>query len=98
MENVQSRSRLHPLVAGAAAAVIIASAVAVAAIGGYLPGSKADTSDSTAKVSQAAKAKPATRVAAACTECGVVVSVNEVNVLGKGTGARLARGRQGAAA
>ena len=86
MENVQSRSRLHPLVAGAAAAVIIASAVAVAAIGGYLPGSKAGTSDSAAKVSQSAKAKPATRIAAACTECGVVVSVNEVNVLGKGTG------------
>jgi len=32
--------RLHPLVAGAAVAVILAAGVAVAAITGYLPGSK----------------------------------------------------------
>lgn len=88
MENVQAaspaRSRLHPLVAGAAAAVIIASAVAVAAIGGYLPGSKAEPKPATpvaAKVQQ----KP-THVAAACIDCGVVVDVKEVDVMGKGTG------------
>jgi outer membrane lipoprotein SlyB len=41
----QPRSRIHPLVAGAAAAVIIASGVGVAAMTGNLPGSKAQTSD-----------------------------------------------------
>lgn len=88
MENVQAKARLHPLVAGAAAAVIIVSAVAVAAIGGYLPGSKADSTNSPAATSPApaAKSKNPVRVATACTECGVVVSVNEVNVMGKGTG------------
>jgi outer membrane lipoprotein SlyB len=87
VENTQPKTRLHPLVAGAAAAVIIVSAVAVAAIGGYLPGSKADSSNSPAATSQApAKSKTPVRVAAVCTECGVVVSVNEVDVMGKGTG------------
>lgn len=93
MESVQSKSRLHPLVAGAAAAVIIVSAVAVAAIGGYLPGSKADTKESTtanaakesAKTAHAAKPKPV-HVATACTDCGVIVDIKEQNVMGKGTG------------
>ncbi len=80
MENVQSKPRLHPLVAGAAAAVIVASAVAVAAIGGYLPGSKAEQKP------VISKAKPAARVATACTECGVVLDVKEETVMGKGTG------------
>ena len=40
-----SRSRLHPLVAGAAAAVIIASAVGVAAMTGKLPGSSAQQAE-----------------------------------------------------
>ena len=91
MENVQAKARLHPLVAGAAAAVIVVSAVAVAAIGGYLPGSKADPSEPKAAAKeapakpQAAKPKPV-HVATACTDCGVVVDVKEVNVMGKGTG------------
>lgn len=90
MDNVQAKSRLHPLVAGAAAAVIIASAVAVAAIGGYLPGSKADTqadgkTPATAP-SSPAKQKAPVRVAAACTECGVIVDIKEENVMGHGTG------------
>ena len=36
------KTKLHPLVAGAAAAVIVAAGVAVAAITGVLPGSKAE--------------------------------------------------------
>lgn len=36
------KSRIHPLVAGASVAVIIASAVGVAAIAGWLPGSNAE--------------------------------------------------------
>jgi outer membrane lipoprotein SlyB len=82
MENVQARPRLHPLVAGAASAVIIVSALAVAALGGYLPGSKAEPQPAVAK----AQEKPATRVAAVCGDCGVVVGVKEVDVMGKGTG------------
>lgn len=80
MENVQQKSRMHPLAAGAVAAVMVASALAAAAIGGILPGSQAKQKEAVAK------AKPA-RVAAACTECGVVVSVKEETVMGKGSGA-----------
>ncbi len=92
MENVQSKPRLHPLVAGAAAAVIVASAVGVAAVGGYLPGSKAEQAPTGSKPPEQKAAvstnhvKPATRVATACTECGVVVDVKEETVMGKGTG------------
>ena len=88
MENVQARTRLHPLIAGAAAAVIIASAVAVAAIGGYLPGSKADTDTKSAvpPTPTAPKRGSSVRTAAACADCGVVVDVQEVTVMGKGTG------------
>ncbi|HZQ72241.1 MAG TPA: glycine zipper 2TM domain-containing protein [Burkholderiales bacterium] len=45
MEQAQAKSRIHPLVATAAVAVIVLSAVAVAAITGYLPGSSAQKSD-----------------------------------------------------
>ena len=43
METVQ-KSRIHPLAAGAAVAVIIASGVGVAAMTGHLPGSNAEPS------------------------------------------------------
>ena len=90
------KTRLHPLVAGAAAAVIVAAGVAVAAITGVLPGSKADTAPQ-ATPQATAPAKPArTHVASAqpaqhkpvpvCRDCGVIVEVKEVDVLGKGTG------------
>jgi outer membrane lipoprotein SlyB len=95
VENVQ-KTRLHPLVAGAAAALIIACAVAVAAMAGYLPGSKAQQNDEQSEQKTATRSNPSSparvnertpvRVAAACAECGVVVDVKEVNVMGKGTG------------
>ncbi len=56
----QPRARLHPLVAGAAAAVIIASAVGVAAMTGNLPGSKAQN----AEPQQPQPASPAAQAAA----------------------------------
>jgi len=40
--ETQGRSRIHPLVAGASVAVIIFSAVGVAALTGYLPGTSAE--------------------------------------------------------
>jgi len=84
------KTRLHPLVAGAAAAVIVAAGVAVAAITGVLPGSKAEM----APTPEAKSAQPAKQVAQGqpaprkpvCHDCGVIVEVKEVDVLGKGTG------------
>jgi outer membrane lipoprotein SlyB len=98
------KTRLHPLVAGAAAAVIIAAGVGVAAITGVLPGSNAEMAPTPeAKPVQAPKA----RVAAApqaqhkpvpvCRECGVIVEVKETDVLGKGTGVGAVAGGVGGA-
>lgn len=47
------RTRIHPLVAGAAVAVILASATAVAAMTGLLPTTHASTASATAKVDPA---------------------------------------------
>ena len=81
--ETQATRTLHPLMAGAAGAVMIAAGVAVAAITGHLPGSKADT----AVVSQPTKHVQARQhVAAACRDCGVIVEVKAVDVAGKGTG------------
>src|SRR5260221_7437688 len=88
--ETQARTNLHPLMAGAAVAVIIAAGVAVAAITGHLPGSKAET----AVVSQPAKHVPAKQhVAAACHDCGVIVEVKAVDVTRQGTGIRAVAGR-----
>ena len=43
--TTQSRSRIHPLMAGAAVAVIVFSLVGVAAVTGYLPGSSAQKAE-----------------------------------------------------
>lgn len=87
------KTRLHPLVAGAAAAVIVAAGVAVAAITGVLPGSKAEMAPTPeVKSAQPAKTHVATAQTAqhkpvsVCHDCGVVLEVKEVEVLGKGTG------------
>ena len=85
----QTKTRLHPLLAGAAVAVIIAAGVAVAAITGYLPGSNAEMAPEAKPappqashlaqqrqhVAAAKPAEPRQHVAAACTDCGVVVEV-----------------------
>jgi outer membrane lipoprotein SlyB len=61
METAQ-KIRIHPLAAGAAVAVIIASAVAVAAMTGYLPGSNA-TPNTAQQLEQLAAAPTAPVVA-----------------------------------
>lgn len=66
--------KIHPLMAGAAASVIVLSGVGVAAITGYLPGSEAS------KAAVAEPAKPA------CLDCGVVVAVRQSEKKGEGTG------------
>lgn len=85
MQNLEAKVRLHPLLAGAAGAVILVSALAVAAMTGYLPGSTAAQKSAIATAD--AKPQPAKRIAAICGECGVVVSITEKTVMGHGTGA-----------
>jgi outer membrane lipoprotein SlyB len=58
--TTENKSRIHPLMAGAAAAVIIAAMVGVAAMTGNLPGSSAQKAEPAA----AAPAKPAAAAAA----------------------------------
>ncbi|MFL9889359.1 glycine zipper 2TM domain-containing protein [Paraburkholderia sp. RL17-383-BIF-A] len=65
--NLPQRSRIHPLVAGAAVAVILASATGIAAMTGILPTSRATTSPSTpaAPVTAQVSSAPATSPQAA---------------------------------
>ena len=103
----QAKTRLHPLIAGAAVAVIIAAGVAVAAITGYLPGSNAEMAPADkasapqashpAQRQHASAAKPAQHVAAVCHDCGTILEVKEVEVLGKGTGIGAVAGGVGGA-
>jgi outer membrane lipoprotein SlyB len=109
--EAQEKPRLHPLMAGAAVAVIIAAGVAVAAITGYLPGSNAEMAPETKPTVPQAAAHPAPvkqhvasatpaekqHVAAVCHDCGVIVEVKEVEVLGKGTGVGAVAGGVGGA-
>jgi outer membrane lipoprotein SlyB len=66
--------RIHPLIAGAAASVIVLSGVGIAAITGVLPGSQAE------KGTEAVAAKKE------CADCGVVEAVRLVERKGEGTG------------
>ena len=106
--ETQSSTRIHPLVAGAAVAVIVAAGVGVAAITGHLPGTSADTTPAqpmtSAKPSapqkqHVASAKPATehKPVAVCKECGTILEVKEVDVPGKGTGIGAVAGGVGGA-
>lgn len=101
----QATNRIHPLVAGAAVAVIVAAGVAVAAVTGNLPGSKADTTPAQPMTStqkahqQVASAKPAQapKPVSICKDCGTIVEVKEVDVPGKGTGIGAVAGGVGGA-
>ena len=93
--ETQANHRIHPLVAGASVAVIIAAGVAVAAVTGHLPGSKAETAPT--QTVAAHPAKPAHKPVAVCRECGTIVEVKEVEVLGKGTGVGAVAGGVGGA-
>lgn len=72
--------RIHPLMAGAAASVIVLSGAGVAAITGYLPGTRAVESAVPEKAAVAKPPKPA------CADCGVVVAVRQSEKKGEGTG------------
>ena len=87
------KTGLHPLVAGAAVAVIIAGGVAVAAVTGLLPASKAKEEVATpAQVPQ-----PLHKLVSLCKNCGTVVAVKEVDVPGTGTGVGAVAGGVGGA-
>ncbi len=90
----------HPIIIIAATAVVVFSAVGIAAVMGWIPASTSGTSDA-AKVakSQPAPVKPAMKphsapvhVAAAapakpkCSECAVVESVREIETAGEASG------------
>src|ERR1700704_2422549 len=64
--------RIHPLVASAAVSLMVLSGIGVAAITGVLPSTRAE--------------KATKQLAKACTDCGVVIAVKEVQDQGKGTG------------
>ena len=66
---------IHPLIAGAAASVIVLSGVGVAALTGVLPGSQAE---------KAAEAPVPPKKE--CVDCGIVESVRLVERKGEGTG------------
>jgi outer membrane lipoprotein SlyB len=96
METMQ-KSRIHPLAAGAAIAVIIASAVGVAAMTGHLPGSSAENTSApqiavspppvaSARRQQVAAASQSTlaQTRPVCANCGVVEAVNAVQHKGEG--------------
>src|SRR3954467_795137 len=93
--EAQVASRIHPLVAGASVAVIVAAGVAVAAITGHLPGSKAETTplQTTTSAKPTAQHKPV----ALCKACGTIVEVKEGDVAGKGTGIGAVAGGVGGA-
>ena len=91
MEAQAIGNRIHPLVAGASVAVIVAAGVAVAAITGHLPGSNADTAPSRAMTA------PQPKPVALCKDCGTIVAVKEVDVPGKGTGIGAVAGGVGGA-
>jgi outer membrane lipoprotein SlyB len=95
MEAQAISNRIHPLVAGASVAVIVAAGVAVAAITGHLPGSKAETAPT--QVAATHPAKPAHKPVALCKDCGTIVQVKEVDVPGKGTGVGAVAGGVGGA-
>ena len=84
--------RIHPLMAGAAASVIVLSGVGVAALTGVLPRTQAEKAieQSVAKkpLEQPVAKKPLEQQAAkkGCADCGVVVAVRLVEQKGEGTG------------
>ena len=93
--ETQVANRIHPLVAGASVAVIIAAGVAVAAVTGHLPGSKAETAPT--QTASAQPAKPSHKPVAICRDCGTILEVKEVDVPGKGTGVGAVAGGVGGA-
>lgn len=98
----ETKSKIHPLMAGAAVAVIIACGVAVAAVTGNLPGSNAQkaepiapqatpaapakTPSANTKPTQVASAPTVAQAKARCMECGVVTDVRIVEEKGQGSG------------
>jgi outer membrane lipoprotein SlyB len=85
------RSRTHPILLAAGAAVLLFSLLGAAALTGILPVGNSKTADFGPLAQKAAAAAPAAhpsqRMAAApCTNCGIVESVRAVEAKGSGSG------------
>ncbi len=105
-QELCSRRRiLYPLLVTAAIAVIIFSAIGVATITGLLPRaesslsqprSPASTGSSESSIPQASSAPNshvvASSAATPCADCGIIESINAVEIRGRGTGLGLAAG------
>jgi outer membrane lipoprotein SlyB len=78
--------RIHPLIAVAAASVVVLSGVGVAAITGVLPGTRGEKAAEPPAVKAVTKQTPVASTKKGCPDCGVVVAVKEVEEQGKGTG------------
>jgi outer membrane lipoprotein SlyB len=93
--ETQAGKPLHPLVWAAGIAVVLFCGVGAAAMMGWIGSGKAEPSPITQADKPQAAARAADRphsvakvaVAAVCHECGVVQSVNEVDIKGAGSGA-----------
>lgn len=92
--STQSGSaRLHPLIWFAGVSVTLASAVAVAAIMGWIPSASSSGADvaarnvTTAKYTPPAVTPRAPAATRSCNQCGTVESVNTVRVRGEASGA-----------
>ena len=91
--QTQARNPIHPLMWFAGVAVIVFSAVGIAAYTGWIPGSAAKPGDAplaakleNPRAAGAPRTAPRTPVAAICAECGVVQSVHETKSKGEASG------------
>ena len=91
--QTQARNPMHPLMWVAGIAVIVFSAVGIAAYMDWMPGSVAKPGDAplaakleNPRAAGAPRTAPRTPVAAICAECGVVQSVHETKVKGEASG------------
>jgi outer membrane lipoprotein SlyB len=82
------QSRIHPLVAAMAFAVLLLSAVGIAAVTGVLPAASSRSAASQVSVPEPALAQgaPSAAQVAACRSCGFIESIRTAEVQGDASG------------
>lgn len=93
MDTARFRTRLHPMVLGAAASVMVVSLVGVGAITGLIPTASSQRGEAGAVAKNPSEQRapsdarpPLGLPRASCPTCGVVESIRTVEVKGDGTG------------
>ncbi len=94
MDTARFRTRLHPMILGAAASVMVVSLVGVGAITGLIPTASSQKSEAGANASNAPGAQQAPSdehaslgpARTSCHACGVVQSIHTVEVKGDASG------------